>query len=147
MAEQARAFHLRATREPATLDRLPAWTDSVVAGLGLAGRPAYALRLCLEEAVANLVMHGRRRDVADTDDIDLRAELSGAACILTITDRCVPFDPVSPEAPPPPMTTHHPPDRIGGAGLILLRHFAAAVDYHAEADRNRLVIRLARSDP
>lgn len=146
MADQPPAFHLRSARDQATLDRLPAWTDRVVAGLGLAGRPAYALRLCLEEAVANLVMHGQPRDAVACDEIDLHAELSDAACILTITDRCVPFDPWSAEASPRPMTTQLPSDRIGGAGLILLRHFADAVHYHAEAGLNRLVIHLSRGD-
>lgn len=156
--DEGPVFRLRASRDRAVLERLPAWTDGVVAGFGLAGRPAYALRLCLEEAVANLVMHGqpkgqprgkprgKPRDAAAADDIDLRAELSDAACVVTITDRCVPFDPGSVAAPPCPMNARRPPDRIGGAGLVLLHHFASAVQYHADTDRNRLIIRVSRAD-
>lgn len=140
MADSHRSFHLRVTRDNTTLPRLSGWTDTVVAGLGLTGRTAYALRLCIEEVVANLVMHGRALPDRDGGDIDLAVDRSGDQCVLTVVDRCVPFDPLTRDQP------GNRRDRIGGAGLTLLRHYADHVDYHIGAEANRLTIRLTVAD-
>lgn len=140
MAEPTPSFHWRAERDATALAGLPAWTDHVVTGLALKGRLAYALRLCLEEAVANLVMHATPRPDRNSGDIDLVVERSGDQCVLTIIDRCIPFDPRTAAQPA------HDPDRIGGAGIGLLHHFADAVEYEVQPDANCLTIRLNAPD-
>ncbi|HET8997101.1 MAG TPA: hypothetical protein VFN42_10590, partial [Acetobacteraceae bacterium] len=51
------------------LAQLGTWVDQVTAALRLADAQEYALRLCLEEAVANVVMHGTPATGAGADAI------------------------------------------------------------------------------
>ena len=51
------AFHLEADRTMAGVRRVGAWVDELAILLNLSGESEYALRLCLEEAVTNIVHH------------------------------------------------------------------------------------------
>jgi len=90
---------------------------------------AFAMRLCLEEALANIVMHGGRDESAAISAS--LAERKGAF-ILSVSDDGVPFDPVTAETPKDA--------DVGGNGLILLRRYASAMRYERETDRNRLTL-------
>ena len=57
-ADAGHSFTLRIERSMAGLEQLGGWVDKVAAALGLDKAADYALRLCLEEAAANVVMHG-----------------------------------------------------------------------------------------
>ena len=113
------------------------WVDSVIAELHLTGRTAFGLRLCLEEAVANLVMHGIPSPgiASDTIAIDVRSDEDSIH--LTIEDHCQPFDPTRAEAPSG--------GGVGGQGLVLMRRFASSLRYERAGAANRLHLTLSRA--
>ncbi len=131
---------LRITRDQAGLAAIASWCDAVIRVLDLDRRPAYALRLCLEEAVANLVMHARPTSACTDDVIELEAEADAGGCVLIVRDHCEPFAPDTGADAPSSVTLAG--DRVGGAGLHLLRHFATDIEYLTQSDGNRLTIQI-----
>lgn len=90
---------------------------------------AFALRLCLEEALANIVMHGGMERGAA-----ISASLAEEPGLLTlkISDDGASFDPVTAESPKEAV--------IGGNGLILLRRYSSTMSYEREDGRNHLTL-------
>jgi len=104
----------------------------------------FALRLCLEEIFANIVMHafaGGEHAVR----LALRCEAEEA--VMTIIDDGTPFDPLA--APPPTRPTGLADAEPGGRGLLLVKSYANRLAYRREDGRNHLVlaIRLADGKP
>lgn len=91
---------------------------------------AFAMRLCLEEALANIAMHGN-----PDGDVAIGASLAEepGRLVLSIRDNGHPFDPVTAELPQG--------RDIGGNGLLLLRRYCADIDYRRAEGRNELVLR------
>ena len=117
------------------LARLGAWVDEVAAALCLPSAREYALRLCLEEAVANVVMHGRPVPGEPEDLVTVRLRPTLDALCLTIEDRCAPFDPLCQPAPRKPPGLRDGP---GGWGIHLMRQFARGMTYQRADGVNRL---------
>ncbi|MBN8928798.1 MAG: hypothetical protein BGO51_27970 [Rhodospirillales bacterium 69-11] len=123
-------------RIPATeagLAELGPWVDTLCARFRLAAESEYALRLCLEEVVANIVMHAG----AAGTPIALCVRLEPGSMTARIEDEGAPFDP----------TRAQPPDILpkeGGRGLGLLQCYARAITYRRDAGRNCLTLTLAR---
>ncbi len=107
------------------------WVDAVTIAAGLADDVRNDLQVCLEEALANLIMHGKTRSSAK--DMVVEIEASPDAATLTISDRCTPFD-VTENAS---ASTGGQP-RVGGYGLKLMRALASELTYRSECDRNEL---------
>jgi len=124
------------------LEQLGGWVDTVVAALGLDKSADYALRLCLEEAAANVVMHGTGCADGTTDSIALRVDPAPDALHLTIEDHCSAFDPLQVPAPKPPASLGEA--RVGGLGIHLMREYARAVDYARVDGMNRLTLTIGR---
>jgi serine phosphatase RsbU (regulator of sigma subunit)/anti-sigma regulatory factor (Ser/Thr protein kinase) len=92
------------------------------------------VRVCLEEALANLILHAQPRD--GDKHIRLRLTASSDGATLIVSDRCVPYDitdDIPRSAPRAPGEI-----RIGGNGVTLIRALAGRVQYSAEADGNDL---------
>jgi anti-sigma regulatory factor (Ser/Thr protein kinase) len=108
-----------------------AWADAIAERACLTERLRHDLQVCLEEALANLIMHG----VCDGEkDITLDIAINEGAAELRVSDRCTPFDVT--EAPLGALDI----DRPGGAGLRLLRAFASELRYESRDGRNVLTI-------
>ena len=60
-------------RELGELHRLGAWVHSIEKEIGLVSDVAFALELCLEEAVANIIMYG------DPESGDIRVSVHDPA--------------------------------------------------------------------
>jgi anti-sigma regulatory factor (Ser/Thr protein kinase) len=128
-------YALRVERTMQGLERLGPWVDDVAAGLALTKSAEYALRLCLEEAVANLVMHG----VPGTggDDVAMAVSATVGGLRLTVTDHCEAFDLRS---VPPSSLTERSAGQVGGLGIHLIRQYARQIDYVRDGDANRLTV-------
>lgn len=118
----------------AEIARAGAW----LAGLAEAGLFApsllFEIHLCLEETLANIVLHG----FADTAEprIDLSLVRQASELILMVEDNGQPFDPSNAPAPTPPTSLE---DAVpGGQGIALMRRFSDTMRYTRLADRNRL---------
>lgn len=130
-------FHCRLPRTMAGLTCLGRWIDHVAQALSLGAHAEYALRLCLEEAVANVVMHGGPGEAAERVTIQLHAD--PRLLHVTLEDACAPFDPASWHVPDPPS------DQPGGRGLRLMRQFAMSVSYRRADETNQLALTIGRS--
>jgi serine/threonine-protein kinase RsbW len=136
----ARVSGSRSKTFPATLGSVSeasAWLGAEIAVLGLTTDTAFAMALCLEEAFANLVMHGS----AMTATASLACEPDVVR--LEIIDDGLAFDPTQ-----APVNRIHGPlvdSEIGGLGIGLLHHFCRRMTYRRDADTNRLVVEFART--
>lgn len=98
---------------------------------------AFAVGLCLEEAVVNIIMHNARQD----DRLEIAVELARERGAVTacVEDNGREFDPTR-VAPPPPATSLKEA-KIGDLGILLIRGFASEMRYQRDGDRNRLMLR------
>mgnify|MGYP001469787849 CR=1 FL=1 len=108
------------------------------AGIGEAA--SFAVRLSLEEAIANAIRHGHAGDV--TRAIAISAEVSPKEVELTIADHGPGFDP---EAVPDP-TAEENLTIASGRGLALMRAFMTEVEIPPPGNRIILIWRSQTGD-
>lgn len=97
----------------------------------------FALDLCLEEAVTNILTHG---SISSESETPISVTLVSSAPTLTICleDEGRAFDPTS--AAPPPVAISLADAQIGGQGIPLMRKMASSMSYERRDGRNRLVL-------
>jgi serine/threonine-protein kinase RsbW len=119
------------------------WVEALAVELRLSSDTAFAVRLCLEEAVANIVEHGF--DPGAAAEIGLSVECEDGGLRFEIVDAGRPFDPL---AAPPPATVERLEDAPeGGRGIALMRAFANHVGYERRAGRNLLRLGFTEKTP
>ena len=138
-------FDLEVDRAMAGVRRAGAWVDELAILLNLGGETEYALRLCLEEAVTNIVNHatpapGAPGEVAP-DKVALHLLANASTLRLIIEDHCGPFNPLDAPLPGPDTPA---PEGEGGLGITLLRRHADQVSWERVGTINRLTITLPR---
>ena len=114
--------------------------DEVIDCLSTSGHgdaAVFAVRLALEETLANAVRHGHGGDEAR--EIQVRAEIGSVGVTLEVEDGGVGFDP---EAVPDP-TAEENLTIASGRGLALIRAFMSEVIVHAPG--NRIAMRFDRT--
>lgn len=117
--------------------RLYEWLDEQEAALPIPDGVAYAVRLCLEEAVANLVLHAPA-----VGDITVDLAWQDDVLVAAVEDHGPPFDPRTVPTPARPASLD---DALpGGLGITLMRSFASDIDYETAPGRNRLTFKFAR---
>ena len=82
----------------------------------------FAVQLCIEEAVANIVMHGGARE--DRLAIAVELERNGATLVARIEDNGSEFDPT--QFPPLSMAKSLDDAKVGDYGIHLMRSLRAA---------------------
>ena len=127
------------------MPRVFQWIDSVADKAGLPDWTRYALLLCIEEAVSNVIRYGYPPDHRDIskDEVRLTLAWDDGAATLTIEDQGIPFDPRDLAAPTLPRTVEEA--NIGGLGIHLMRRYAETMDYLREDGFNRLTLRIRRN--
>ena len=138
MPSVADRFVLRLERSMQGLAQLGAWVDQVAAALGLPRSQEYALRLCLEEAAANVVMHGVPVPGAACDAVMLEVRPLAGGLHVTVEDDCAAFDPLQQAAPDPNAGLEE--RSVGGLGIHLMREFTQALSYQRVDGVNRLAM-------
>ena len=94
---------------------------------------SFALQLCVEEAVANIIMYGGAPGVV----LEIAVEVKPDREVLAIIeDGGRQFDPTQVPTPPKPASLDEAV--IGKLGVHLMRSFASDMRYERRADRNRL---------
>lgn len=123
----------------AEVSRAQSWAEALADRLGLSEDTRYAIRLCLEEALANIVLHGYRNERGHP--VVIRYQLSPDTVSFAIEDKAPGFVPVDPP-PSPHQLERANLDSItpGGNGIQLLRHFAGSLVYERLTEGNRLTI-------
>ena len=111
------------------------WVGNLVTQVCLPPEVRYAVEVCVEEALANLVKHGR--PAGRDKDLAIGFSLIDGVATVVINDCCLPFDPVATPAADPPTADEQ---RIGGHGLRLLRAFSTDMAYQTADGRNALTL-------
>jgi serine/threonine-protein kinase RsbW len=97
----------------------------------------FDLKLVVDEACSNLVVHGYRGGRPGPIGVSFSAD--GDEIVVTITDRAPPFDPK--DAPIPRLDAPASERRPGGLGWHLIRELVDRIDYEADEERgNRLTL-------
>jgi anti-sigma regulatory factor (Ser/Thr protein kinase) len=118
----------------AEIARMMMWIDRLVAPFGLSPHTIYALQLCLEEAISNVVSHAF--EPRSKHDVHLALWCDDTALHAEVTDDGRPFDPLSYELPAAPKDLQSA--QIGGLGIKLMRSFAGELIYERSGSTNRL---------
>jgi anti-sigma B factor antagonist len=134
-------FDLTVDRTMMGVRRVGAWVDELAILLTFSGEAEYALRLCLEEAVTNIVNHAMPEPGVTEDKVTLRLLATATKLRLTIEDHCGAFNPLDTPLPEP---NDPAPEGEGGLGITLLRRHADEVAWERDGQTNRLSITLPR---
>jgi serine/threonine-protein kinase RsbW len=130
---EARRLVLR--NDLAELARLAGWIEGW-AQQSVSPDVSFAVQLCLEEAVANVIMYGGAKDARL--EIAVEVEHSGDALVALIEDNGRQFDPT--KVPAPTVAPSLAEAKIGDVGIHLMRSFASGMHYERRDGRNRLTL-------
>ncbi len=118
-----------------------AWAADMAAELDLPSSLAFALDVCFEEALANVITHGLKDAPPEAKQVRLSMGRSGAVLQVVIEDHGAPFDPSTvTEAVLP---TDLDQARVGGLGVHLMRNLTQAMRYERKDGANRLTLEFA----
>ena len=120
----------------AELERLTRWLEGAIQH-DLPPDVSFAVQLCLEEAVANVIMHGGGS--GDRLEIAVEVERRDGTLVASIEDNGRQFDPT--QAPARPRPTSLEDAKVGDLGIHLMRSFANGMHYERRDGRNRLTLR------
>jgi serine/threonine-protein kinase RsbW len=123
------------------IGRLAEWFDREERALAIPAKLAHAVRLCLEEAVDNLINY--TSVTAEGPRIDIKLDWQGDTVVAVVEDYGPPFDPrtVPTFSPTKDLETVQP----GGWGIHLIRSYASEIDYATGPEGNRLTLRFTGS--
>jgi anti-sigma regulatory factor (Ser/Thr protein kinase) len=119
------------------MERLPVWVDSLAATYGIAENVKFAINLCLEEVVSNVIRHGYSGKQEQFVSVQCSSPRAGYL-VFTVEDDAAPFNPL--ERTTLPTIAEQDEEQIGGQGIRLLRGFAYTLEYEARPAGNRLHI-------
>jgi anti-sigma regulatory factor (Ser/Thr protein kinase) len=99
---------------------------------------AFAVRLCLEELIVNVITHGLGNDPGH--DIRVRVTISGPWLEVRLKDDAPAFDPFT-EAPAPGLTLGVDERSVGGLGIHFVRRTMDDYRWHYIDGGNLIVLR------
>ncbi|MGA3335281.1 MAG: ATP-binding protein [Terracidiphilus sp.] len=122
------------------LARLWPWVEALAAEYAVPADTRFAIHLCLEEALSNVVRHGYGGQPNHSITVEC-APAGTHQLVFTIEDQAPPFDPLaSSAAEETPAPSSIDQLRPGGQGIRLLRKFAGSLAYERLTGGNRLTI-------
>src|SRR5262245_54421560 len=123
-------------RDLAELERLAVWIEGW-AMRDLSADLSFAVQVCLEEGVANIIMYSTTTD--DRLEIVVEVERGDQTLIARIEDNGSAFDPTQVPRPPTPASLAEA--KVGNLGIHLMRSFANGMHYERRDSRNCLTMR------
>ena len=115
------------------------WVETIAAHDGLTTGTQFAIDLCLEEVLVNIILHGYAGSPDHT--IVSACTVRDNSLVFVVDDEAPPFDPLEHQARPP--GSGEDVMRPGGRGISLLRQFAHRLQYEYTSRGNRLSIGFA----
>lgn len=114
------------------------WVDDLAAKHAISDKVQYAIDLCLEEALSNIIRHGYAGEPNNAITVSFTCDGTNGLTFI-IEDNAPHF------APPPPANyrdSHEAIEEVepGGLGISLMRKFAGTLAYEELPDGNRLTI-------
>jgi anti-sigma regulatory factor (Ser/Thr protein kinase) len=129
--------HLTLRSQISELAQISPWIEHLASQYAIPTKTQFAMNLCLEEALSNIVRHGYGGAPDHNIFIDCRIPQSGVF-LFVVDDEAPHFNPV--EALEPPIPGRLEDLQVGGQGIRLLRRFADNLKYEATPSGNRLSI-------
>ncbi|MFN3076631.1 MAG: ATP-binding protein [Alphaproteobacteria bacterium] len=132
------------------LRRVDSWAEMLGQKFGLSETSLYGVRLCLAEAVTNIISYAYGPTGQDSEEevrrqhhkILITCMPAEESLVISVEDDGVAFDPL--QKPPPVLGESLEGVAVGGHGINLIRIFTNAVAYVRQDDRNRLTMVLTR---
>lgn len=122
--------------------QVPAWIEDLASRHAIPENVEYAINLCLEEAVSNIIRHGYGTGKTD-GSVTLRFMAPKPdSFVFVVEDQAQPFNPLDVPAPDPQGKMG-----VGGHGIHFIRQFADGIEYERTPGGNRLRMRFSRADP
>ena len=119
------------------LTHLYPWIERLASRHWIPANTQFAMNLCLEEAISNIIRHGYSGNPDHSIAIRFTSPREDYF-MFVVEDEAPPFNPIeSPELPPLSSLEEF---AVGGQGIRLLRRFADALEYQATPAGNRLSI-------
>ncbi len=119
------------------LARIPPWIEHLAAVFSIPVQSQFAMNLCLEEALSNIMRHGYASVPGHI--ISIVYSMPGPGVFqFVLADEAPHFNPVEAVLPPVPSSLDDLP--VGGQGIRLMRQFADSLQYEAMPNGNRLCL-------
>ena len=115
------------------------WVESIGRACAIPVDDEFAINLCLEEALSNVIRHGYRGEPGHPVTVDFTAQEGSVQFV--IEDQAPWFDPLAFTPAPDPASIDDL--KPGGRGILLLRKFSSSLAYERLAAGNRLTIAFA----
>ena len=119
------------------LTQVPPWIERLATKHTIPDSTRFAMNLCLEEALSNVIRHGYSGTAGPFH--------RGPICqprenyfVFVVEDDAPPYNPV--DSPELPALSSLDEVRVGGQGIRLMRQFADALEYKPTPTGNRLSI-------
>ena len=121
------------------IPRVTRWVEEQIGGAGLKDGLSFDIQVCLEEAIANIVLHAFKG--AKGHPIVVSLAIGAEEVSVQVRDSGPPFDPrgVAQAAPSSSLQDA----TIGGVGIRLIRGLALSFDYVRLNDLNQLTLTFA----
>ena len=132
------AVEIRLRNRLEELEHLHASIEQFTSTSGLSAEGTFALRLAIEELVANVILHGYDDDGEHTIVVSL--SLGAEAVVVALEDDGRPFDPT--QAPAVDLSVDPLQRRIGGLGLHFVRTAMDEMTYQRRGSRNHLLMKM-----
>ncbi len=120
----------------AELARMMTWIEQLAGPLELTPKTTYAVQLCLEEAVINIISYAFEPHTERHVKVGVWRD--GRIVFAEIIDDGRPFDPLSQQTPR--RAADLDSARVGGLGITLMRNFTAGIGYKRAEGTNRLTL-------
>jgi anti-sigma regulatory factor (Ser/Thr protein kinase) len=119
------------------LAQIPPWIERLASRFSIPESTQFAMNLCLEEALSNVIWHG----YSGKPDHSIAVHFASPGkdyFVFVVEDQAPPFNPV--DSPELPSLNERENNDTGGQGIRLLRQFADSLEYQATPTGNRLSI-------
>jgi serine/threonine-protein kinase RsbW len=126
------------------LARVLPWIEHLAAQYAIPDNTQFAMNLCLEEVLSNVIRHGYSGQPGRPILVQFASNPRDGYFTFVVEDQAPLFDPLAAPEPPVPRSLDQTP--VGGNGLRLLRQFADTVEYQATPTGNRLTIGFRDAD-
>ena len=128
--------------DPAEIARFGDLLTQLAEQQRLSKKQLFAVRLCAEEALTNIISYAFPDDSEHW--IDVQVQVTPGEILLEFLDDGRPFDPLKAPSPPVPGNTTDP--ACGGRGIHLMRSFSDRLQYERIHGQNRLTISVRRDE-
>lgn len=119
------------------ITRVPPWLESLAAQHAIPSRVQFAMDLCLEEVLSNIIRHGYGGESGHEIVIRYQALPDGFLTFI-VEDHAPRFNPLT--VPCPPVARTLEDISGGGQGIRLLKQSADTIGYEPTSNGNRLII-------